>query len=86
MGVRISVLVLCARIRKLRVRIRIDGYGCGQSLEFCVLLMASENYIIIYSSTLSVISQGLYDRADTSKNVHIVLPDGSIQYCVTSVL
>jgi hypothetical protein len=74
---RISVLILFVPIRKLRVRIRIDGCGWEQGLEDWALLMALGIQIIIYSSSCLLIS-----RADTSKNVHMVLPDGSTQYCV----
>jgi hypothetical protein len=76
-----------ARIRKLRLQIRIDGCGWGQGVEDWALLLALGIQIIIYpSSRLVVIALGFYDRADTWKNVHIVFLDGSIQYCVTSVL
>jgi len=68
------------------VRIKIGGCGWGQGFEDVALLMSFGNQITIYSFTRFVISHGFYDRADTSKNVHIVLPDESIQYCVTSVL
>ena len=68
------------------MRIKIDGCGWGQALEDGALLMSLGVQIIIYSFTRLVISHGFYDRADTSKNVHIILPDRSIQYCVTSVL
>jgi len=64
------------------VRIQIDGYGWDQGLEDGVLIISLGNQII-YSSTRFVISHGFQDRADTSKNVYIVLPDGGMLYYVT---
>ena len=89
MWARISVLILYVRIRNLRVRIRIVGCGWGQGLEDWALLMVLEIQIIMYSSTQGStfgILHGFCDRADTSKNVHIVLPSGIIEYCDMSVL
>ena len=86
MWARISVLILCVLRRKVWVRIKIDGCGWGQALEDGALLMSLGVQITIYSFTRFVISHGFYDRADTSKNVHIVLSYRNIQYCVTSVL
>jgi hypothetical protein len=83
MWARISVLILFVSIDKLRVRIIIDGFSWEQGLEDWALLVALGIQIIIYSSPRLVISHGFCDRADTSKNVHMLLPDGSIQYCVT---
>ena len=89
MWARISVLILYMRIRNVRVRIRIESCVWGQGLEDWALLMVLEIQIIMYSSTQGStfgILRGFCDRADTSKNVHIVLPGGIIEYCVMSVL
>jgi len=47
----ICVLLLCLRIRKLRVRMEIEGCGWGQGREAWALLMALGIQTIIYSST-----------------------------------
>jgi len=53
MWARISVLIFCVRIKKMRVRIKIDGCGWLQGLEDWALLMALVIQMIIYSSTQS---------------------------------
>jgi hypothetical protein len=64
------------------MRIRIDGCGSGQSVVGLGTANDFGDWIIIYSPSCFVISHGFYDRAYTLKNVYMLLPNGSIMYCV----